>query len=85
VDSEFLYATLISKNLVPFGVRRYHLVALPVRIGMAGRVAELPGQRPVERFIPMSIAEMRDSIQYAASADGWFAPRKSYGLPIASR
>jgi hypothetical protein len=28
-----LYATLLSKNLIPFGYRRLHLVALPVRRG----------------------------------------------------
>ncbi|HVO42438.1 MAG TPA: N-6 DNA methylase, partial [Aggregatilineales bacterium] len=32
IYAENLYATLLSKNLMPFGVRRLHLVALPVRV-----------------------------------------------------
>jgi len=36
VFAPYLYATLLSKNLVPFGFRRLHLVALPVRIDTEG-------------------------------------------------
>lgn len=32
IDDDFLYATLLSKNLLPFGVRKLHLVALPMRV-----------------------------------------------------
>lgn len=93
VDGDFLYATLVSKNLVPFGVRRFNLAALPIRIGLPSQVADLPGEERVERFLPMSIDEMRDSIQYARSADGWFAPaeklwskyRKSVGMSLWDR
>ena len=74
VDGEFLYATLVSKNLVPFGVRRFNLAALPIRVGLPPQFTEMPGEAREERFLPMSIEEMRDSIRYARSADGWFGP-----------
>ncbi|NLE45576.1 MAG: N-6 DNA methylase [Chloroflexi bacterium] len=32
VSASYLYTTFLSKNLVPFGCRRLHLVALPVRM-----------------------------------------------------
>ncbi|MCU0497741.1 MAG: N-6 DNA methylase [Anaerolineae bacterium] len=32
VDNDYLYATLLSKHLVPFGYERLHLVALPARM-----------------------------------------------------
>lgn len=72
IDDEFLYATLLSKNLVPFGVRRLHLVALPVRVGYPGQTAEVPGQERERRFLAMSPGEMRDTINYAKSAEEWF-------------
>lgn len=73
LDADFLYATLLSKNLVPFGIRRLHLVALPMRVGLPAQVTAAPGQARERRFLPMSLAEMRDSITYARSADDWFA------------
>ncbi|HLJ80048.1 MAG TPA: N-6 DNA methylase, partial [Ktedonobacterales bacterium] len=73
IDDEFLYATLLSKNLVPFGVRRLHLVALPVTVGVPPQLAALPGRDREERFLPMSLEEMRESIKYGRSADEWFA------------
>ncbi len=45
IDADFLYATLLSKHLLPFGVRRLHLVALPVQV-------------QGERFMPLSLEEM---------------------------
>jgi hypothetical protein len=65
IDDDFLYATLLSKHLLPFGVRRLHLVALPVQV-----------QR--ERFMPLSLEEMSkwrgamNCAQLAESATGWF-------------
>ncbi|HLZ80370.1 MAG TPA: hypothetical protein VKP04_01960 [Ktedonobacteraceae bacterium] len=29
IDEDFLYATLLSKQLLPFGIGKLHLVALP--------------------------------------------------------
>ncbi len=74
IDDDFLYATLLSKQLVPFGVRRLHLVALPVRIGTPEQLTTLPGQTPEDRFIPMSLDKIRDTITLARSADDWFEP-----------
>ena len=31
VDADYVYATLLSKHLLPFGVHKLHMVALPVR------------------------------------------------------
>ena len=73
IDDAFLYATLLSKNLVPFGIRRLHLVALPVRVGYPQQLADVSAGPPEQRFIPMSLAEMRDSITHGRSADDWFA------------
>lgn len=33
IDDDYLYATLLSKHLLPFGYERLHLVALPVYLG----------------------------------------------------
>ncbi len=74
IDEEFLYATLLSKQMVPFGVRRLHLVALPIRIGVPGAYVPVEGEAPEERFLPMSLNEMRDTISLARSADEWFEP-----------
>ncbi len=72
VDDDFLYATLLSKNLVPFGVRRLHLVALPVRVGYPNQIKAAEQPEPERRFIPMSLEAMRESVEYGRSAD-WFA------------
>jgi len=72
IDDDFLFATLLSKNLVPFGARKFHLVALPMRVEVSKQIAALPGKLEEERFIPMSLDEMRDSISLARSADDWF-------------
>ena len=72
IDDDFLYATLLSKNLVPFGARKLHLVALPIRVGISKQVTALPGRVEEESFIPMSLDEMRDTITLARSADDWF-------------
>jgi hypothetical protein len=61
IDDQFLYATLLSKNLVPFGIRKLHLVALPMVVQDG-------------HFAPMSPAAMRDAITYMRSADAWFDP-----------
>lgn len=74
IDAEFLYAALLSKHLVPFGASKLHLVALPVRVGMPKQVATVPNQVLEERFIPMSLDEMRDSITFLRSAEYWFRP-----------
>jgi hypothetical protein len=73
VDDIFLYATLLSKNLVPFGVGKLHLVAVPMKIGIPDQVVTVPGQSQEKRFIPMSLEEIRDTFQLAQSADEWFA------------
>lgn len=83
IDESFLYATLLSKDLMPFGARRLHLVALPFRVGIPATVAAIPGQPHEVRFIPVSIAEMRDALSMPGianptsiirSADDWFEP-----------
>jgi hypothetical protein len=74
IDDHFLYATLLSKHLVPFGVRRLHLVALPVRVGMSPEQAMLPDTQP-DSFVPISLDEMRAPLSgLERSADTWFAP-----------
>jgi hypothetical protein len=73
IDEEFLYATLLSKQLVPFGVRRFHLAALPMRVGLP-KGQDLIEGAVSERFIPMTPFEMRESITYAQSANEWFEP-----------
>ncbi len=79
VDEQFLYATLLSKNLSPFGVRRLHLVALPVRVETPTQLAAAPGQTPERRFVPLSLAELRaaETLDVARSADGWFLPAET--------
>lgn len=74
IDDDFLYATLLSKHLAPFGVGRFHLVALPVRVGVPRQRKPLPGETQTPRFIPMSLDEMRETITLARSANEWFAP-----------
>ena len=74
IDDAFLYATLLSKQLVPFGTRRLHLVALPVKVGIPRDKARLPGIQP-DYFVPVSLAEMREPFSgLDRSADQWFAP-----------
>lgn len=72
IDEDFLYATLLSKQLLPFGIGKLHLVALPVRVGTPKQLTTLAGQVLQERFISMSLGEMRESNDYARSADEWF-------------
>lgn len=72
IDDDFLYTTLLSKNLVPFGVQKFHLVALPMRVEVSKQIAALPGKPEEESFIPLSLDEMRESITFARSADDWF-------------
>ncbi len=74
IDDEFLYATLLSKHLMPFGKRKIHLVALPVRVGIHKKMTSLPGKIEEESFIPMPLEEMRNTITLARSADDWFEP-----------
>jgi hypothetical protein len=74
IDDDFLYATLLSRYLVPFGVGRLHLVALPVKIGVPRQITTLPNEIEEERFIPMSLLEIRFNIFLARSADDWFEP-----------
>lgn len=71
IDDIFLYATLLSTNLVPFGTRRFHLVALPIRVGKSNQMTELPGKKYDERFIQVSLNEMHDSFTFDESAE-WF-------------
>ncbi|HEX8729547.1 MAG TPA: N-6 DNA methylase, partial [Ktedonobacterales bacterium] len=72
LDGEFLYATLLSKQLVPFGVRRFHLVALPIMVGRAASVAASDGAETSARFLPMSLDAIRDTVRLARSANEWF-------------
>lgn len=72
IDDDFLYATLLSKNLVPFGVRKLHLVALPIKVAGSQQIAAVPGKAEEEKFISMPLSEIRESIMLARSADEWF-------------
>ncbi|HUY78726.1 MAG TPA: N-6 DNA methylase [Ktedonobacterales bacterium] len=76
IDESFLYATLLSKNLSPFGVRKLHLVALPVRVETTTLLTDAPGQPGERRFVPLSLAELResDTLDVARSANDWFLP-----------
>lgn len=74
LEDDFLYATLLSKHLVPFGVGKLPLVALPIKVGKPKQLTNLPGKHGEERFIPMSLQEMRSAIVYIRSADEWFEP-----------
>ena len=74
IDDEFLYATLLSKHLVPFGADKLHLVALPVKVGVPGQLATLPGKEQDARFIPMSFDEIRSTIVLRRSVNDWFEP-----------
>jgi hypothetical protein len=44
VDDDYLYATLLSKHLIPFGYEKLHLVALPARLGEDGHPVMLTGE-----------------------------------------
>ncbi len=101
IDDGFLYATLLSKNLMPFGVRKLHLVALPVRVNTKVHVAAMLPQSSGEQLEPMSTLEMRDAfssrisnaVSIVRTADTWFGPlelvwqqyRKSKGMSIWER
>lgn len=61
IDEDFLYATLLSKEMVPFGVQRLRLVALPMRVKDG-------------KFVPLTTDAMRDSITFIDSAQRWFEP-----------
>lgn len=41
VEADFLYATLLATHLVPFGVRKFHLVVLPLLEEKKGKYREL--------------------------------------------
>lgn len=93
IDDEFLYATLLSKNLVPFGMRKLHLVALPVQVGILKQITNEPRKIQDEVLIPVSIEEMLDSPNMAKSAANWFKSteqlwlkyRKSVGMSLWDR
>ena len=74
IDDDFLYATLLSKHLAPFGVSKLHLVALPVKVGRPQQVTSLPGETAEQRFIPMSLDEIRSTILLLRSVSDWFEP-----------
>ena len=75
IDDLFLYATLLSKQLVPFGARRLHLVALPIKVGIPRGYPPVADVRAEERFLPISLDEMREPFSgLDRSADAWFAP-----------
>ncbi|HVB21749.1 MAG TPA: N-6 DNA methylase [Ktedonobacteraceae bacterium] len=82
IDDDFLYATLLSKNLVPFGMSKLHLVALPMRVGMPKNLTTVPNHVEEERFIPVSTAEMHATFIYGKdfyrSAVEWFEPTERY-------
>lgn len=73
IDGIFLYATLLSTNLLPFGVRKFHLVALPIQVGKPKRMMTVSGKGPEEIFKPVSLEEMRNSFIWYKSAEEWFA------------
>jgi len=41
VEADFLYASLLATHLIPFGVRKFHLVVLPIRVEKKGKYTEL--------------------------------------------
>ena len=50
VEEDYIYATLLSKHLVPFGYQRLHMVALPMQVRSGGELDILNGlQSFVER------------------------------------
>jgi hypothetical protein len=44
VDDDYLYATLLSKHLIPFGYEKLHLVALPARLDGDGKLHMLTSE-----------------------------------------
>lgn len=44
IDEAFLYATLLSKHLLPFGYEKLHLAALPVLLGSDGELKLLDNE-----------------------------------------
>jgi len=72
IDDEFLYATLLSKHLVPFGVGKLHLVALSVKVGKPRQITTLPNEVEEERFIPMPLEEIHNTLTLARSGNDWF-------------
>ncbi|MDX1992875.1 MAG: N-6 DNA methylase [bacterium] len=45
VEDDYIYATLLSKHLVPFGYERLHMVALPVRLNEEDQLLLLESER----------------------------------------
>src|SRR5438445_15841 len=54
VDDAFLYATVLSKHLMPFRVEKFHLVALPVKVDAPQQAPDAPGESVELRFIRFS-------------------------------
>lgn len=83
IDDAFLYATVLSKEVVPFGIRAYRLVALPVLVAATTNVTT---DDEMMRFTPVALADMADGYHLpgrldpqslARSATEWFLPAEA--------
>ena len=72
IDEDFLYATLLSKHLVPFGVGKLHLVALSVKVAKPRQRTTLPNEVEEEHFTPILLEEIRNTLTLARSGNDWF-------------
>ncbi len=77
LDETFLYATLLSKHLVPFGRGRLHLVALPLKVNSTNQITTLPNTPKERLFFYASLDEMHDNMDFIKSANGWFEPAEA--------
>jgi len=79
IDNAFLYATLLSKHLVPFGVGKLNVVALPMEIDASKPAADNSAQFLQKRFLMVSLEKMRnsESADVARSAEEWFESAES--------
>ncbi len=74
VDASFLYATLLSKNLVPFGIGSLNVVALPIDVSAlrpSADISEQPGERHF-LMVPLEKMLTSESADIARSAEEWF-------------
>jgi hypothetical protein len=71
VDDDYIYATLLSKHLIPFGYEKLHMVALPARLHEEGKLMML------EREDQFAERGHFDSWEwFAAAAQKWEELRK---------
>ena len=80
VSSKYLYATLLSKHLLPFGWQQLNLVALPAKLNEEGKITMLQGV--LEYAVD---ANMRSYQQWFEITEQIWEERKKSGMTLQDR